>query len=123
MKRLLILLAFSVGCAGIPRPKGDVCQIDSPRSELICLDMEKDIDDDGKKKPDAKPHRITVLSLDDLDKYTVFSPEAWSEVKIFLGRMKNACKDSRELFGMEVNGGQISPEGDKAQAERALQHD
>lgn len=91
--RLKILLAFSLlvitSCQKFP--EGKICLIDAPRSRLLCYDMVRDLDANGRVKDEAKAERIPVQDLSSLDKSTVFDPESWSNVKSWLKSSRDAC--------------------------------
>lgn len=91
--RLKILLAFSLlvitSCQKFP--EGKICLIDAPRSRLLCYDMIRDLDNNGRVKDEAKAERVAVNSISDLDKSTVFDPESWANVKSWLKSSRDTC--------------------------------
>ena len=92
--RLTICSAILIVCAGcsVPRPKGDVCIVDAARSRLLCYDMEKDYDKDGKLKAGAKLK--TKASPGSFDKYLVLDPDATAELKIYIRRLRERLANS-----------------------------
>lgn len=83
-----------IGC-GVPRPKGDICIVDARREVLRCYDMEKDYNDDGTLKPGAVQHTKPAINIDSVNKFTVFDPDAWAEVKIYIGKVKERYKECK----------------------------
>lgn len=91
--RLKILLAFSLfaitSCQRFP--EGKICLVDSPRSRLLCYDMVRDLDQNGRVKEEAKAERIQV-DLQAMDKFTVFDPDSWANVKGWLRASRDQCQ-------------------------------
>jgi hypothetical protein len=91
--RLKILLAFSLiaitSCQKFP--EGNICLVDAARSRLLCYDMVRDLDANGRVKDEAQAKRVPV-SLESLDKGTYFDPESWSNVKTWLRTSKDQCQ-------------------------------
>jgi hypothetical protein len=94
--RAILWAVFSlsiVSCAD--RPAGDISLVDVPadrsRSRLISYDMQKDMDKNGQIIHDA--HFTQLSSLHDLDKFTCFNADTWSNVKAWLRIMKEKADE------------------------------
>lgn len=95
---LIISSLFVAGCAGIPRPVGHICGIDGQRAKLSCYDLIEDFDSNGKMKPSAKPVK-TAITLRDLHGGTYFDPDTTAELKIYIGRVRdalNSCQGKQQ---------------------------
>jgi hypothetical protein len=80
-----------VGCANIPLPKGDACVAFPQKGYSLCYDMEKDFDENGDVKPEAKAHRVP-LSLDVINKHVHFNPDSYASLKAFALKHKAKCE-------------------------------
>lgn len=89
-----ILLAFSlllaVGCQKMP--EGNICLVDADRFRLLCYDMEKDFDSDGRIKQDAVSKKVPLTSISDLNKGTYFDPKSWSNVQAWIRSNRDQCQ-------------------------------
>jgi hypothetical protein len=92
---MVLLVAFSLaGCAGIPKPKTDLCIVNAPNENRKCYAMDKDYDDTGKLKPGAVPVYRKNTALSDLNKFLVIdSPtgtiDGQAELKAWLQKLRS----------------------------------
>lgn len=82
-------LSFLASCHKFP--EGKICLIDAPRSRLLCYDMMRDLDANGAVKREASASKVEINSLTDLDRSTVFDPESWANVKVWLKNSRDVC--------------------------------
>lgn len=99
MKKLLkkfSLVASSLiiaSCANIPPPKGEACVafVQGDKAFNCCYDMEKDFDENGDPKPEAKCHRYP-LTLEYFNKHINFDPDSFAALKAFALKQKKKCE-------------------------------
>jgi len=53
--------------------------------------MMRDLDANGAVKQDAVSSKVEIKSLTDLDRSTVFDPESWANVKVWLKNSRDVC--------------------------------
>jgi hypothetical protein len=92
-KTLLVCSLFFISSCGLKHPKGFICLYDEPRQRSLCYDMEKDINENGEVKKDAKLTIIENVTLKSLDKHTHFDPESWSNVRKWMKQARDRVKD------------------------------
>lgn len=88
-----VSLVSLTACGSIPKPVGDLCGVNARASQLRCYRMERDFDDDGKLKRGAQPTIKTISTLMDLNAYIVADPDAYAELRIFGGRVREKLKE------------------------------
>jgi hypothetical protein len=81
MKLLMMLfLSCSFGCAVVPRPDTDILGINADLSHLRGYNLKRDYDDDGNRKPDAKPIVRPISGLADINKYMCTDPKGYEHL-------------------------------------------
>lgn len=89
-RSVLPLLVISLTACSVPRPAGMACVVDLPDNQNICFDLQKDFDDQGNIKPDAKPQLLPL----DMDKRVNFDPDTWANVKAYIRKLKDRAQCS-----------------------------
>jgi len=103
MKLLTMLcLSFSFcACAVVPRPDTDILTVNAPGSHLRGYNLKRDYDDEGNRKPDAKPTIKPVSGLADLNKMTCTDPKGLENLITYGKNLREeymACmREKREL--------------------------
>lgn len=93
--RVLTALSISfslVSCAGVERPDTDVCVANVPALHERCYNLKKDYDDQGNRRPDAKPKTIVykdeAAMLAGLNKKTCVDPDGLANLKAYIDELR-----------------------------------
>jgi hypothetical protein len=96
MKKLpaifLIVTSSLVACQSVPLPKGDACVAFPKKGYSLCYSMDKDFDESGDVKPEAKPRRVPITQ-EGLDKNIHFNPDSYASLKAYALKLKARCEE------------------------------
>lgn len=92
---LTSLTVFSFGCASLPpKPTGDICLIDLPRSQLVCAPLGGASSvDQVFSKQFVIMNATTTIPLDQADKYISFSPDTWGNVHVYIKKLEDFAQN------------------------------
>lgn len=90
----LLAISFGlVGCATIPRPDSDlggvVVNSDGATGKFRSYNLKTDYDDNGVRRPSAKPKEKPINSLRDLIGYTCTDAKGLKNIKTWLSDMRD----------------------------------
>lgn len=96
MRRLikLLMICSLLGC-DIDRPNTDICVVNSPGQHQKCYNIQKDYNDDGTIKGDAKPIYKPAATVEDLNKNICTNPDGWANLKAYMKKLREACKEAQ----------------------------
>lgn len=98
---LVSICSVLVACGDVKRPDAMACWVNAAKQEKLCFNMLTDYDKNGVRKPDAKPKRLPVANLNELNGYLVFdNVQAQTEVKRYLDESRRAYQDLKQRCGM-----------------------
>lgn len=88
-----IAVAFALSGCGtiIQRPDSWVCGVNAAAkpAKLRCYNLKSDYNDDGTRRPDAKPYEIFISELKDLQGWTCVDPKSLENLKVFIADMRD----------------------------------
>ena len=84
-----LFVIATMGCSSVERPNADICVINAPGLKLTCYNMRNDYDNSGNLKPGVQPHFKQTVTLYDVNKFITMSPDDFSELKAYVGELKD----------------------------------
>lgn len=107
IQALVVFSSLMAACASIPRPNADTCTANVPALHLRCYNLRDDYDGNGELRPGARAHYFPceagrrcedpathyqdeAAMLAELNKMTVFTPDAWAAVKAWIRELRGA---------------------------------
>ncbi len=90
-----LLISFSLSACGVPKPDTDICGVNSEANHKLCYNLKKDYDNNGNRKPDAKPKVVEIQSLHDLNKNICTDPDGFENLLAYIKEMREKLKDCR----------------------------
>lgn len=88
-----VIILFASACS-VPRPNTDLCGVNAAKHERRCYNLRDDYDENGNRKPDAKPKIKPARDVQDLDRNICTDPDGFAELKAYIKKLREAAKCS-----------------------------
>lgn len=88
-----LFLTFSLlGCSHIQKPDSNIYGVNAKSHELRGYNIKTDYDDNGDRKPDAKPKIYELKSLDQLHGWFCTDPVSLQRIKVLIDDVRDELK-------------------------------
>lgn len=83
------------------RPDSNLCFVNAPLEHCKGWNLSRDYDDDGNRKPDAKPFYRPAKTVQDLNKNACMDEESYVNLVIYLRELRDTINEAKSYMSAE----------------------